>query len=104
MLIKQCLFVGIGALLVVGLSGCGIDKNASEYDELRYEQLQKARCDEMASILSGAFFMDEPEDYDVAKKRCEDTKTLNFEEYKRLADYGRETGAWDLYALFPEKQ
>ncbi len=104
MLAKQCLFVCIGTLLLTGLSGCDIDKNHPKYDELRYEQLQKARCGEMASVLAAPFFMDEPEDFDVARKRCEDTKTLSFDEYKRLADYGRTTGAWDLYAIFPEKQ
>ena len=102
--IKIAGILALGGTLLLVTSGCDVDKNAPKYDELRYEQLQKARCDEMASVLSEPFIMETPDDFDTAKKRCEDTKSLSFEEYKRFADHGRATGAWDIYAVFPEKQ
>jgi len=104
MVVKQrgaALAVVLGATVV---TGCDIDKNAPEYDELRYEQLQKASCSDMASILSEDFLMEKPDDFDVAKKRCEDTKSLSLVEYKHFADESRASGVWDIYAVFPEKQ
>ncbi|MFC1749628.1 hypothetical protein ACFL2V_12570 [Pseudomonadota bacterium] len=92
----------LGAVLLG--SGCGVDKNAAKYDQLRYDELQEARCDEMASFLSAPMITDDPEDYDTALKRCEDMKSLTLEEYKRLANHGRETGSWDIYEVYPEKQ
>ncbi len=99
-------FRGVGVVVLSGLAlfGCSVDKNAEKYDELRYEQLQKARCDEMASFLSTPLISEEPEEYDSALKRCQDMKTLTFEEYKKLADHGRVSGNWDIYEVFPEKQ
>ncbi len=94
----------IALMIAVLFSGaCGVDKHDAKYDQLRYDELQKARCDEMASFLSSPQITEEPEDYDAALKRCEDMKSLSFEEYKRLADYGRETGSWDIYLLHPDK-
>lgn len=91
--------------VAVGLgSGCGVDKNHPKYDQLRYDELQKANCHEMASVLSSEALMEAPEDFDQALKRCQDTKGLSFEEYKALAEYGRETGEWDIYAVYPEKR
>ncbi len=90
------------AVLTV-LAACGVERNHPKYDQLRYEQMQKANCSEIASVLSAKAVMDEPEDYDVALKRCEDNKVLNFEEYKVFADHGRETGVWDVYVVFAEK-
>ncbi len=86
------------------LSACGVDKNHPKYDELRYNELQKANCNDMASVLSAPMLMETPEDFDTAFKRCQDTKSLSFEEYKALADHGRASGNWDLYAVYPEKQ
>lgn len=90
-------------VLLAMLAGCDVDKNHPKYDELRYEQMQKANCVEIASVLSAKAIMEKPADYDTALKRCQDNKILSFEEYKVLADHGRETGVWDIYAVFPEK-
>jgi len=92
------------AAVMVGLLGGCSDKNSPKYDQRRYEQLQKADCGETASVLSSKLLMEKPEDFDTAVKRCEDTKSLTFEEYKALADYGRKTGEWDIYAVYPEKK
>ena len=95
-------FMTVVAILLV--SGCGVDKNNPKYDELRYNELQSARCDEMAYVLSAAAVMEKPDDYEVALKRCEDTKSLSFEQYKLLMDSGRTNGVWDIYEVFPDKQ
>ena len=96
---------GTGVLLsALMVGGCGVDKNDPKYDELRYSELQDARCNEMATVLSSPAIAETPEEYDTAFKRCEDMKSLTFDEYKRLADHGRETGRWDVYELYPEKQ
>lgn len=93
------------AAVVAGLlAGCGVDKEHPKYDQRRYDELQKANCHEMATVLSASFLMETPEDFDVALKRCQDTKSLSFEEYQALADYGRKTGEWDIYAVYPEKR
>ena len=85
------------------LPACGIDRDAPEYDQLRYEQLRKTRCHEMAAVLSKPLVSRETEDYDTTLKRCEAMKSLDFEEYKVLADHARQTGVWDVYGVFPEK-
>jgi len=95
-------FVPVIALLAL-LAACGVDRNDPKYDQLRYEQMQKANCAEIASVVSAKVIMEQPGDYDAALKRCQDNKILSFEEYKIFADYGRETGVWDVYVLFPEK-
>ncbi len=94
--------VAVVGLLVLITAGCDIDKDAPKYDELRYEQLQKTRCVDMATLLSASFVNAEPEDYDKSLKRCEDMKALSFEEYKRLSDHARATGSWDIYELYPQ--
>jgi len=94
--------VSVIALFVM-LAGCGVDRNHPKYDQLRYDQMQKANCVEIASVLSAKAIMDKPEDYDTALKRCQDNKIMTFEEYKLFADHGRATGVWDVYAVFPEK-
>jgi hypothetical protein len=91
-------------LLLCALAACGVDRNAAEYDQLRYDEMQKANCDEAAHMVSSKALMDKPQNYDDAFKRCQDTKSLSFEEYKALADYGRRTGSWDIYAVYPEKR
>ena len=90
-------------LCSVVLQSCGIDRDAPEYDQLRYEQLQKTRCHEMAAVLSKPLVSRETEDYDTTLKRCEAMKSLNFEEYKVLSDHARQTGVWDVYGVFPGK-
>lgn len=85
------------------LAACGVDKNHPKYDQLRYDELQKANCHDMASVLSAPVLMDKPEDFDTALKRCQDTQSLSFEEYKAFADHGRDTGNWDIYEVYPEK-
>lgn len=90
------------ALLVV-LQACGVDRDAPEYDQLRYNELQKTRCSEMATILSRPLMSKETEDYDGALARCEAMKSLTFEEYTLLADHARATGKWDVYGVFPDK-
>ena len=92
----------VAGLLVLVMAGCDVDKDAPKYDELRYEQLQKTRCVDMATLLSASFVNAEPEDYDKSLKRCEDMKQLSFEQYKRLADQARSTGSWDVYTLYPQ--
>lgn len=91
------------AMLAAMATGCDVDKDHPKYDELRYEQLKKTRCVDMATILSSDFVTADPEDYDKSLKRCEDMKSLSFEEYKRLADHARAAGKWDIYQLYPEK-
>ncbi len=98
----QSVKVIMAGLLVSAMAGCDIDKDAPKYDELRYEQLQKTRCVDMATMLSASFVNADPEDYDKSLKRCEDMKALSFEEYKRLSEHARATGSWDLYQLFPQ--
>ncbi len=90
-------------VLLAALAGCGVDRNHPKYDQLRYDQMQKANCVEIASVLSAKAIMDKPEDYDAALKRCQDNKVMTFDEYKVFADHGRETGVWDVYLVFPEK-
>jgi len=85
------------------LAGCDVDRNDPKYDQLRYDQMQKANCVEIASVLSAKAIMDKPEDYDAALKRCQDNKIMTFDEYKVFADHGRETGVWDVYVVFPDK-
>lgn len=94
--------VMVTSLLFIVATGCDVDKNHQKYDQLRYEQLQKARCVDMATLLSASFVNAEPEDYDKALKRCEDMKLLSFDAYKQLSDHARATGSWDIYELFPE--
>lgn len=91
------------AVLALMAAGCDVDKNHPKYDQLRYEQLQKARCVDMATVLASDFVTAEPENYDKALKRCEDMKSLSFDEYKRLSDHARATGKWDVYQLYPDK-
>ncbi len=90
--------------LVVSTVGCGVDKNSAEYDDRRYKELQKADCEEMAYLLAKPLLVEEPQDYDDVVERCNDLKSLSFEEYGRLSDHARSTGSWDLYELFPEKR
>ena len=94
----------LSSLLLCSLAACDVDKNHPKYDQLRYDELQKTSCNEMASVLSAASLMEKPEEFEVALKRCQDTQSLSFEEYKALADHGRETGSWDLYEVYPEKR
>ena len=96
---KSIVFIAV----LAGLTGCGVDRNHPKYDQLRYDQMQKANCYEIASVLSAKAIMDKPADYDAALKRCQDNKIMTFEEYKIFADHGRETGVWDVYLVFPEK-
>ncbi len=92
-------------LTMIGLlTGCGVDKNNPKYDQLRYDELQKANCHDMAAVLSAPVIMDKPEEFDTALKRCQDTQSLSFEEYKDFADQARATGNWDIYQVYPEKQ
>lgn len=103
-MMQRPMFVLSAALLTMMAIGCDVDRNHPKYDELRYEQLQKTRCVDMATVLASEFAIAKPENYDKALKRCEDMKTLSFAEYKRLADHGRKTGKWDVYQVYPEKQ
>ncbi len=96
--------ITIAALFTVLAAGCGVDKDDPKYDQLRYEQLAKTRCVDMAALLSSEFVNADPEDYENSLKRCEDMKSLSFEEYKKLADYSRANGTWDIYQLYPEKR
>lgn len=84
--------------------GCGVDRNAAKYDERRYQELQRANCTEMASVLSSKLIAKTPENYDQAMKRCQDLKSLSYEEYIRYAEASRKSGNWDLYATYPEKR
>lgn len=103
-MIQTAKIVLTATLLALMATGCDVDKNHPKYDQLRFDQLQKTRCVDMATLLSAEFVNAEPEDYDKALKRCEDMKTLNFDEYKRLSDNARATGKWDIYQLYPEKR
>lgn len=94
LLLPACLLV---------LNGCTVDKENPKYDERRYTELQKARCGEIATVISKPLLTEVGGDYDLSMKRCVDMKTLSFEEYKLLADYARANGVWDLYAVFPDK-
>ncbi len=91
-------------VVAVSVVGCGIDKNSAEYDERRFKELQKAHCAEMASFLALPLITDNPQDENVVLKRCEVLKSLSFPEYKRLSDFARETGSWDVYEFYPEKR
>jgi len=101
MLLSRVVFCTAAAIL---FTGCGVDKNSAEYDERRYKELQKSHCAEMASLLALPLLTDNPQDENVVMKRCEVLKSLSFEEYKRLSDYARETGSWDVYEFYPEKR
>jgi len=97
-------YITVASIAVLAaLAGCDVDRNHPKYDQLRFDQMQKANCVEIASVLSAKAIMDKPEDYDAALKRCQDNKNMTFEEYKVFADHGRETGVWDVYVVFPEK-
>lgn len=103
MMQSKKIILGAAVMTTAVMAGCGVDKNHPKYDQVRYDELQKTRCIDMATMLSSDFVNAEPENYDQALKRCEDMKTLSFEEYKRLADHARSTGKWDIYQLYPEK-
>ena len=94
----------LAGMIALQLIGCGVDKNSAEYDQRRYDELQRANCNEMASVLSAPFVMETPEEFDAAYKRCQDLKSLTFEQYMVLAEHGRQTGVWDVYAVYPEKR
>ena len=100
----QSVAIAVASALLLGASGCTVDKDNPKYDERRYTEIQKARCGEIATVLSKPLLAEEPEDYDTSLQRCEALKSLTFEEYKKLADYARENGSWDIYLLFPEKK
>lgn len=101
-LMKNKILVTLFAVFVV--AGCGVERDSPEYDQLRYDELQSANCNDMASVLSAEALMESPEDFDTAFKRCQDLKSLTFEQYKLYSDHGRQTGVWDIYAVFPEKR
>ncbi|MBI3771201.1 MAG: hypothetical protein HY272_00640 [Gammaproteobacteria bacterium] len=90
--------------LLIAVAGCGVDRNAAKYDERRYKELQRASCTEMASLLSSTLIAEKPENYGQAMKRCQDLKTLTYEEYVRYADAARASGNWDIYQHFPGKR
>ncbi len=98
--------ITIRAALAVAIAaagtGCGVDRNAAEYDERRYKELQKSHCSEMASLLAKPLLTEEPQEFDDVVARCEALKSLTFEQYKRFAEHGRATGNWDVYAVYPE--
>lgn len=93
------------ALVLVGLAGgCGVDKESPEYDERRYNELQKANCDDIAYVLARPLLSKETVRYEDSLQRCQDMKSLSFSEYQMLADHARAVGYWDLYEVFPEKR
>ena len=100
--IKSQLLIALAT--AISLTACTVDKNNPKYDQLRYNELQDTNCHDMAGLLSSKLVTNHPEDRDVALKRCQDMKTLSYEEYQQLADYFRETGDWDFYTLFPSKR
>lgn len=92
------------ALSLLWLTGCDVDRDHPKYDQLRYEELRKANCGDMAAVLSKPLLSEETEDYDAALARCRVMQSLTFEEYRKLADHARRTGKWDVYGLFPDKR
>lgn len=96
------IFASISLICLV-LSGCGFDPASPEYDELRYKELQKSNCDQIASVGSSKLISKEGKDKDEIRERCEKMKSLTLDQYKRAAEHARSNdGIWDLDNI-PEK-
>lgn len=87
---------GVLLAAIAATAACRVDQDAARYDRLRYEELQKANCAEMAAVLSKPLIDKEPEDYDAVLERCRRLKTLSFEQYADVAENARRTGSWEL--------
>ncbi len=83
-------------LVALLVAGCGFDPTSAEYDQVRYEQLQKTNCEQMASFASTKLASDNPQSYEDVLDRCQKMQALNFEEYRIAAQRARESGEWEL--------
>ncbi len=89
------------ALLIAPLTGCGFDPSSAKHDETRYKELQRADCNQMASLGSNHIISKIPKDKQEILTRCEKMKKLTLEEYKRASQHARDHGEWDLDNIPP---
>jgi hypothetical protein len=101
--VRAALLPGI---IVAGiqLAACDFNPASEEYDQVRYEELQKTNCNDIASFAATSLMGKKPEDEDEILERCRKMKALTFTEYKLAAQHARETGEWDLDKTFPDKR
>lgn len=85
-------------------AGCGFDPTAPEHDRVRYDELQKADCDQMAQLGSKELIVDKPDDYAVVLERCKQMQALTFEQYQAAAEYARSHGEWNLEAALAQSK
>lgn len=90
----------MGSMIIV--SACGIDQNDAKYDQLRFDKLQNTNCAELAKVASEPFIVKKPEKYEVLLSRCQRLQALGFEDYKRVAEYARKTGEWNVDAALKQ--
>ena len=85
--------------VAVVVPGCGFDPMAEKYDRVRYEELQKTDCANMAALAASRFVVkDETPDPEAYRANCERLQALTFEQYQRVAQNARDTGVWDVAA------
>lgn len=85
------------------LAHCGFEPTSAEYDQLRYDQLQKADCPQIAKLGSKELIVERPDEYTEVLARCEQMQALSFEDYQRASSYAREHGEWDVDAALGRK-
>jgi hypothetical protein len=91
------LLLSFYAFSAIALTACGFDPSSAEFDERRYNELQKADCQQMSSVGSSKLISKEGKDKGEILARCEKMKSLSLEEYKRAAEYARNNdGVWDF--------
>ena len=79
------------------ITACGFDPASSEYDEMRYHELQKASCEEMSAMGASKLISREGKNKDEIFERCKKMKALTLEQYKYAATQARQNGGdWDL--------
>lgn len=81
-------------LLVVG---CGFDPTSAEYDRLRYDELQKVDCANMANLGMRRIFKskDSNETYDSILQRCRHMQAMSFDDYRAASQKAREEGKFE---------
>jgi hypothetical protein len=93
--------VNFAASLLAGilLTACGFDPTDEKYDRVRYDELRKTDCREMASLGAKRFIAGKSgETYESILARCEKMKALSFDEYRTGSKQARETGKWPFEA------
>lgn len=85
------------ALATAALLGCGFDPTSAEYDRLRYDELQKVDCANMANLGVRRIFKskDSTETYDTILQRCRHMQAMSFDDYRAASQKAREEGKFE---------